>query len=478
MARSLIHPVVLSGGSGTRLWPLSRALNPKQLLPLLSEKSLLQETVLRVTDTQHFAAPLVIANDEHRFLVGEQLRAIGVSPRALVLESQGRNTAPAIAVAALLLSADDPDALLLVLPSDHAIEHRAAFLVGVERAAAAARAGALVTFGVTPDHAETGYGYIRRGKPWPEIAGCFAVAEFVEKPDAARAARMLAAGDYYWNSGMFVLPAKLYLQELTRHDGAMIEACRRALAEGKRDLDFLRLEASAFGAARSISIDYAVMEHTKAAAVVPVDIGWSDVGSFDALWQVSSKDAEGNVAVGDVVTFDTRNSYLRADHGLVTALGVEDLVVVATSDAVLVVPRSRASDLKQLIAKLERAGRGELKTHPLVERPWGSYRSIHNGERVQVKHIVVKPGGRLSLQYHHKRAEHWVVVRGTAKVTRGDEVTMLGEDQSTYIPIGMPHRLENPGDTPVHLIEVQTGSYLGEDDIVRLEDTYGRVAKG
>jgi mannose-1-phosphate guanylyltransferase/mannose-6-phosphate isomerase len=478
MARSLIHPVVLSGGAGTRLWPLSRALSPKQLLPLISDKSLLQETVLRVNDARQFAAPLVIANDEHRFLVGEQLRAIGARPRALVLEPRGRNTAPAICVAALLLSADDPDALLLVLPSDHAINHRAAFLAGVERAVAAARTGALVTFGVAPDRTETGYGYIRRGKPWPEIDGCFAVVEFVEKPDATRAAKMVAAGDYYWNSGMFVLPAKVYLQELARRDNAMIETCRRALAEAKRDLDFLRLEAAAFTAARSISIDYAVMEHTKAAAVVPVDIGWSDVGSFDALWQAGSKDADGNVAVGKVVTSDTRNSYLRAEHGLVTTLGVEDLVVVATADAVLVVPRARASDLKQLVTKLEREGRSELQTHPLVERPWGSYRSIHNGERVQVKHIVVRPGGRLSLQYHHKRAEHWVVVRGTARVTRGEEVTMLGEDQSTYIPIGMPHRLENPGDTPVHLIEVQTGSYLGEDDIVRLEDTYGRIAKG
>jgi len=477
MARSLIHPVVLSGGSGTRLWPLSRALSPKQLLPLISDKSLLQ-TVLRVNDARQFAAPLVIANDEHRFLVGEQLRAIGARPRALVLEPQGRNTAPAICVAALILSADDPDALLLVLPSDHAIKHRAAFLAGVERAVAAARAGALVTFGVAPDRTETSYGYIRRGKPWPEIDGCFAVVEFVEKPDATRAAKMVAAGDYYWNSGMFVLPAKVYLQELARRDNAMIESCRRALSEAKRDLDFLRLEATAFTAARSISIDYAVMEHTKAAAVVAVDIGWSDVGSFDALWQAGSKDADGNVAVGNAVTVDTRNSYLRAEHGLVTTLGVEDLIVVATADAVLVVPRARASDLKQLVAKLEREGRSELQTHPLVERPWGSYRSIHNGARVQVKHIMVKPGGRLSLQYHHKRAEHWVVVRGTARVTRGEEVTMLGEDQSTYIPIGMPHRLENPGDTPVHLIEVQTGSYLGEDDIVRLEDTYGRIAKG
>jgi mannose-1-phosphate guanylyltransferase/mannose-6-phosphate isomerase len=477
MARALIHPVVLSGGSGTRLWPLSRALSPKQLLPLVSDRSLLQETVLRVAEPERFAPPLVIANDEHRFQVGEQLRLIGIRPRALVLEPKGRNTAPAIAVAALMLGADDPDALLLVLPSDHAIQDRAGFLAGVERAAAAARTGALVTFGIKPNRAETGYGYIRRGAPWPGIGGCFAVAEFVEKPPAARAEAMLVSGGYDWNSGMFVLPAKLYLQELARLDGAMVDACRRAIAEAKRDLDFLRLGAEAFGSARAVSIDYAVMEHTKAAAVVPVDIGWSDVGSFDALWQAGAKDADGNVTMGDVVAEDTRNSYLRSEHGLVTALGVEDLVVVATADAVLVVPRSRSADLKQLVARLERDGRTELHNHPLVERPWGSYRSIHNGERVQVKHIVVKPGGRLSLQYHHKRAEHWVVVRGTARVTRGDEVTMLGADQSTYIPIGMPHRLENPGDTPVHLIEVQTGSYLGEDDIVRLEDTYGRIEK-
>ncbi|HKX09356.1 MAG TPA: mannose-1-phosphate guanylyltransferase/mannose-6-phosphate isomerase [Stellaceae bacterium] len=478
MARALIHPVVLSGGSGTRLWPLSRALSPKQLLPLISEQSLLQETVRRIDDPERFAPPLAIANDEHRFQVAEQLRLIDVKPRALVLEPKGRNTAPAIAVAALLLSAEDPDALLLVLPSDHAIRNHAAFLAAVERAAAAARTGALVTFGIKPDRAEIGYGYIRRGAPWPGVEGCFAVAEFVEKPVAARAEQMLAAGGYDWNSGMFLLPAKLYLQELTRLDAAMVAACRQALAEAKRDTDFVRLDAAAFGAARAISIDYAVMEHTEAAAVVPVEMGWSDVGSFDALWQAGRKDGDGNVMLGDIVVADSRNSYLQADHGLVTALGVDDLVVVATADAVLVVPRARSADLKQLVAKLERDGRTELHNHPLVERPWGSYRSIHNGERVQVKHIVVKPGGRLSLQYHHKRAEHWVVVLGTARVTRGDEVTMLSADQSTYIPIGMAHRLENPGDTPVHLIEVQTGSYLGEDDIVRLEDTYGRIEKG
>jgi mannose-1-phosphate guanylyltransferase/mannose-1-phosphate guanylyltransferase/mannose-6-phosphate isomerase len=472
--RPTLHPVILSGGSGTRLWPLSRSQYPKQLLPLLSEKSLLQEAVLRVQDPQRFAPPLVIANDEHRFVIAEQLRAIDVKPRALVLEPQGRNTAPAICVAALILSAEDPDALLLVLPSDHAIQHRAAFLAGVERAASAARSGALVTFGVTPDRPETGYGYIRRGAAWPKIEGCYAVAQFVEKPDRTRAEAMLAAGDHYWNSGMFLFPAKLVLEELGRREPAMVESCKHALAEAAADLDFLRLERASFTAARSVSIDYAVMEHTNSAAVVPVTIGWSDMGTFDALWHAGSKDAAGNVVIGDVVTEEVRGSYLRADHGLVTALGVEDMVIVVTADAVLVTPRARAQDLKQLVQRLEREGRSEARSHPIVYRPWGSFRSIHNGERVQVKHIVVNPGGKLSLQFHRKRAEHWVIVRGIATVTRGSETLTLHEDESTYIPLGMPHRLENHGTQPLHLIEVQTGSYLGEDDIVRLDDSYGR----
>jgi len=472
--RATLHPVILSGGSGTRLWPLSRSQYPKQLLPLLSERSLLQEAVLRVQEPQRFAPPLVIANDEHRFVIAEQLRAVGVRPRALVLEPQGRNTAPAICVAALILSAEDPEALLLVLPSDHAIQHRAAFLAGVERAAAAARSGALVTFGVTPDRPETGYGYIRRGAPWPKVEGCFAVAQFVEKPDRPRAEAMLAAGDHYWNSGMFLFPVKLVLEELLRREPQMVESCKRALAGASADLDFLRLERAAFAAARSVSVDYAVMEHTKAAAVVPVAIGWSDVGTFDALWHAGGKDAAGNVAIGDVVTEEVRGSYLRAEHGLVTALGLEDVVIVATADAVMVAPRSRAQDVKQLLQRLEREGRSEAKSHPTVYRPWGSFRSIHNGDRVQVKHIVVNPGGKLSLQFHRKRAEHWVIVRGIATVTRGSETFTLHEDQSTYIPLGVPHRLENQGSEPLHLIEVQTGSYLGEDDIVRLDDTYGR----
>ncbi len=469
-----IHSVILSGGSGTRLWPLSRSQYPKQLLPLLSEKSLLQETVLRVNDPQRFASPLLIGNNDHRFIIAEQLRAIGVQPHALVLEPQGRNTAPAICVAALILAEDDPDALLLVLPSDHSIQDQAAFLSGVERAAKAARVGALVTFGVTPDRPETGYGYIRRGATWRGLDHCFAVAQFVEKPKRSRAEAMLAAGDYYWNSGMFLFPAKLILAELKQREPDMVESCKQALARATRDSDFLRLEHSAFTSARSVSVDYAVMEHTQSAAVVPVTLGWSDLGTFEALWQEGPKDSADNVVIGDVVMEEVRGSYIRADHGLVSALGVDDMVIVATDDAVLVTPRSRAQDLKKVVELLERRGRAETRSHPTVTRPWGSFRSIHNGERVQAKHIVVNPGGKLSLQFHRKRSEHWVIVQGTATVTRGDETFTLNEDQSTYIPVEMPHRLENRGSEHLHLIEVQTGSYFGEDDIVRLDDRYGR----
>jgi len=471
---SQLHPVILSGGSGTRLWPLSRAQHPKQLLPLLSERSLLQEAALRVTDPQRFAPALVVANDEHRFIVAEQLRLAGITPQAVVLEPLGRNTAPAIAVAALLLIGEDPGALMLVLPSDHAVSDVPAFLAAVDRAAAAAQKGRLVTFGIKPDRPETGYGYIRRGEPVAEAEGAFEVAAFVEKPDQARAEGYIAAGDHYWNSGMFLFPAALLLAELEARHPATVAACREALALAKRDLDFLRLDKAAFAEAENTSVDYAVMEHTRRAAVVPAGIGWSDVGTWDALWQIGRKDAAGNVCQGDIVLADSSNCYLRAEHGLITALGVEDLVVIATADAVMVTRRDRAQDIKQIVAQLERQGRGEAAGHPLVHRPWGSFRSIHNGDRVQVKHIMVKPGAKLSLQMHHHRAEHWVVVHGTAKVVRGNEETVLHEDQSTYIPLGTPHRLENPGKIPLHVIEVQSGSYLGEDDIVRFDDTYGR----
>lgn len=472
MSTSIIHPVVLSGGKGSRLWPMSRSLYPKQLLSLTGERTMLQETVARVTGAP-FAPPLVVCNEEHRFIVLEQLHSQGVTPQALVLEPVGRNTAPAAAVAALLLQAADPQAIMLVMPSDHLIGLPDAFRHAVEAAAAAAAAGALVTFGIEPTRPETGYGYIRAGAARAE-PGVHHVDAFVEKPDSATAEAYLAAGGYYWNAGLFLFRADRFLAELERLEPAMLAACRAAVATATSDHDFLRLDTAAFAACPSRSIDYAVMEHTSEAAVVPAKMAWSDVGAWDALWDLGDKDAAGNQLLGDVISQNATNCYVRSENGLVAMVGVTDLVVVNTDDAVLVAHKDRAQDVKHVVDELERLGRSEHRVHSTVHRPWGCFCGIAQGDRYQVKVITVNPGARLSLQMHHHRAEHWVVVQGTARVTCGEETFLLHENQSTYIPIGTVHRLENPGKLPLMLIEVQSGGYLGEDDIVRMDDTYGR----
>jgi len=469
-----IHPVILCGGSGTRLWPLSRSAFPKQFLRLSSEFTMLQETLRRMSGLPDVAPPVVICSEAHRFLVAEQLRAIDVRPESLILEPVGRNTAPAVAAAALALSRQDPKALMLVLPSDHVIKDRASFHRAIGLAARAASTGLLTTFGIIPDAPETGYGYINRGATLPRLESAFAIQRFVEKPDAHTAQRMIDSGDYYWNSGMFMLEAGTFVEELQLHAPEIVAAVRDALASAKTDLDFCRLDKTAFGAAPSISIDYAVMEKTRRGAVIPANMGWSDVGSWDALWDIRDKTTDGNVFDGDVVAENVTNTFVKADQRLVAAVGVEDLVIVETADAVLVAKRSAAQDVKQIVDRLKAQGRSESTLHRLVYRPWGSYEGIDAGGRYQVTRLTVNPGQKLSLQLHHHRAEHWIVVSGTAKVVRGDEEILLTENQSTYIPLGAKHRLENPGLVPLQLIEVQSGSYLGEDDIVRFEDVYNR----
>ena len=464
-----ILPVILSGGSGTRLWPLSREAYPKQFLPLVGDVTMLQATWNRVAAIAG-KAPIVVANQEHRFMAAEQLRECNVVPQALILEPIGRNTAPAIAIAALQALAGGEDALLLVLPSDHVVRDDAAFHAAVQKAAVAADAGKLVTFGIVPTAPETGYGYIKAQAG----AGVHAVDRFVEKPDLATAQQYVASGEYYWNSGMFLFKASRYLQELEALQPAILAACRAALDKASCDTDFIRLDADAFAASPSDSIDYAVMEKTADAAVVPLDAGWNDVGSWSALWEVSDKDADGNACHGDVIALDCRNSYAYGNR-LIAMVGLQDVVVVETDDAVFVGHRDRVQDVKEIVGQIKRDGRSEAAAHRKVYRPWGAYDSIDNGARFQVKRITVKPGATLSLQMHHHRAEHWIVVSGTAEVTRGDDVILLTENQSTYIPLGVTHRLKNPGKLPLELIEVQSGSYLGEDDIVRFEDSYGRA---
>jgi mannose-1-phosphate guanylyltransferase/mannose-6-phosphate isomerase len=482
----MLIPVILSGGSGTRLWPLSRELYPKQLLPLVGDRTMLQDTAARLDGLAGLGAPVVVCNESHRFMVAEQLRESGVAPQAIVLEPVGRNTAPAVAVAALVAletsrsgatadraaaGAGGMDPVLLVLPADHVIRDVGAFQSAVMAGRAAADAGGLVTFGVVPDRPETGYGYIRRV---PGEGPAYPVAEFVEKPDAATAAKYVASGDYFWNSGMFMFRARAFLAELGAHAPAILAACERAVVAATRDLDFTRLPAAEFGACPSDSIDYAVMEKTRAAVVVPLSAGWSDVGSWSALQDALPTDAAGNVTAGDVLVEDAQGCYLHSTSRLIAAVGLRDHVVVETKDAVLVAPRDRVQDVKQLVQQLKAQGRYETSLHREVFRPWGSYDSVDGGERFQVKRLTVKPGASMSLQLHHHRAEHWIVVSGTARITRGEETFLLGENESTYIPMGTKHRIENPGKVALHIVEVQSGTYLGEDDIVRFEDRYGR----
>ncbi len=477
----VIQPVILCGGSGTRLWPASREQYPKQLLALSGSTTMLQATALRLAGESGGTvgcAPIVVSNEEYRFVVAGQLREAGQPAQVVMLEPVGRNTAPALTVAALHASASGEDPVLVVMPADHVMTNENAFRRAVEVAAKLAERDRLVTFGVVPGEAHTGYGYIERGEPLADTApgSAYALARFVEKPDLERAQEYVASGRYLWNSGIFVMRASAWLGEIERLRPDIAQACRDALAGAQRDRDFLRLARAAFAACPADSIDYAVMERIGAdrGAVVPLAAGWSDVGAWDALWSVSAKDGEGNVASGDVMLHETRDSLAISAGRLVACVGLEGVVVVETPDAVMVAAKDRTQDVKAIVARLKQEGRDEVAAHRKIHRPWGYYDSIDRGERFQVKRIVVSPGATLSLQMHHHRAEHWVVVRGTARVTRGEEVFLLGENESAYIPLGVKHRLENPGKLPLEIVEVQSGSYLGEDDIVRFEDSYGR----
>jgi mannose-1-phosphate guanylyltransferase/mannose-6-phosphate isomerase len=478
----VIVPVILAGGMGTRLWPLSREHYPKQLMPVTGEKhSLLQLTAMRLTGIPNALPPIVVCNEEHRFMVAAQLQLDSLHPSMILLEPAGRNTAPAAAVAAFEASKEGSDPVLLVMPSDHIVRDHGAFRSSVALGGGLASSGHIVTFGVKPDRAATGYGYIKMGAALDVDdhrgeagEGVYRIDKFVEKPDQERAGQYLAARDYLWNSGMFMFRSSVYLQELERLSPKIFEACREAYAQAKHDLDFLRLDMQAFTSCPSDSIDYAVMEKTSKGAVIPIDVGWSDVGSWSTLHELRDRDSQGNVLVGDVLAEDVRKCYLHSTNRLIAALGIENQVVVETKDAILVAAADRVQDIKLLVSKLKAENREEAVTHRRVYRPWGHYEGVDNGDRFQVKRLTVNPGASLSLQLHYHRAEHWVVVKGTARVTAGEKVFFLSEDQSTYIPWGTEHRLENPGKIPLELIEIQTGSYLGEDDIRRLEDNYGR----
>jgi len=473
---SSLVPVILCGGTGTRLWPLSRASYPKQYWPLAGtgEDTLLQQTQQRLAGLPGLGSPLLICNEDHRFIVAEQLRQIGVEPQAILLEPIGRNTAPAVAVAALLATAQGEDPLLLVLAADHVIRDAATFRATVAAGVPAAEAGQLVTFGIVPTAPETGYGYIEAAQSLVGASSPVPIARFIEKPDRATAEQFLATGRFTWNSGMFLFKASAILAELERLAPEVVSACRSSLEHDSADLDFLRLEREAFASCPSVALDVAVMERTDRGAVLPLEAGWSDVGSWSALWETADKDSAGNVLRGRVIHEGAHNCYLRSEHRLVVGLGVEDLVVVETDDVVLVAHRDRAQEIKGIVGLLEREGAPESKAHRKIYRPWGSYDGVTEGERWQVKRIVVNPGASLSLQMHHHRAEHWIVVQGTAVVEKDGNLELVGENQSTYIPLGCRHRLSNPGKIPVEMIEVQSGPYLGEDDIVRFEDRYGR----
>ena len=472
----MILPIILSGGAGTRLWPMSRELYPKQLLPLAGDKTMLQETISRLDGLADIENPLIVCNDAHRFMVAEQIRQLDKQAHAIILEPCGRNTAPAVAIAALYAQNLKTDPLLLVLPADHLIQDVARFHQAVQLGVAEAEQGSLVTFGIVPTQPETGYGYIRADQS--ANSSVYPVAEFVEKPDMETAKSYLASGDYYWNSGMFMFRASRYLEELELYQPEMLAACQNAFTHIVGDLDFQRLDETAFAASPADSIDYAVMEKTDRAVVIPLAAGWNDIGAWSALWDVHPHDRDGNVLIGDVLTESANNCYLHAGHRLLAAVGVEDLVVVETADAILVAQRDQVQNVKAIVTQLKQQDRTEANLHRRVNRPWGAYEGVDAGERFQVKRITVNPGASLSLQKHHHRAEHWIVVKGTARVTCGDNILLLSENQSTYIPLGEVHRLENPGQIPLEIIEVQSGSYLGEDDIIRLEDAYGREPEG
>jgi mannose-1-phosphate guanylyltransferase / mannose-6-phosphate isomerase len=475
MTQSRIVPVILSGGSGTRLWPVSRESFPKQLWPLVSDRTMIQETALRANGPA-FAPPIVVCNQEHRFLIAEQLRNAGIEGARIVLEPVGRNSAPAIAAAAVLVAEEDPDTVLWMMAADASVADVPALLTALESAVAAARQGRVVTFGMQPTAPETGYGYIERGAELPDAPGVHAVARFLEKPAAAQAAILFKDGKHLWNSGMFVFTARTLMDELETHAPDVLPAVRQSVADRAADLDFIRLGVDAFKACPNISLDYAVAERTSRAAVVPAAIGWSDVGSWSALWELGAKDDAGNVTLGDTVLEGAENCYVRADaNKLAAVVGLTDTVLVVTEDVVLAMHRDNAQDVKKVVDRLKAAGRSQATTHNRGHRPWGYYESVVQGDRFQVKRIVVHPGRQLSLQSHYHRAEHWVVVNGTGRVTRDKDVMLVRENESVYLPLGCVHRLENPGTIPLTLIEVQVGSYLGEDDIVRYEDTYGRA---